>query len=71
MLLYTDNDMYANVAQSVEQLIRNQQVAGSIPAVSSKICTVHNGVFYFHEVNIFIYSFDILDLKCYIVHIRS
>ena len=25
----------ANVAQSVEQLIRNQQVAGSIPAVSS------------------------------------
>ena len=27
---------YANVAQSVEQLIRNQQVAGSIPAVSSK-----------------------------------
>ena len=26
---------YANVAQSVEQLIRNQQVAGSIPAVSS------------------------------------
>ena len=29
------NAPYANVAQSVEQLIRNQQVAGSIPAVSS------------------------------------
>lgn len=28
--------MCANVAQSAEQLIRNQQVAGSIPAVSSK-----------------------------------
>ncbi len=27
----------ANVAQSVEQLIRNQQVAGSIPAISSKL----------------------------------
>ena len=27
--------LYANVAQSVEQLIRNQQVAGSIPAISS------------------------------------
>ena len=29
--------MCANVAQSVEQLIRNQQVAGSIPAISSRI----------------------------------
>ncbi len=28
--------MYANVAQLVEQLIRNQQVAGSSPAISSK-----------------------------------
>ena len=28
---------YATVAQSVEQLIRNQQVAGSSPASSSKI----------------------------------
>ena len=27
---------YADVAQSVEQLIRNQQVAGSSPAISSK-----------------------------------
>ena len=27
---------YATVAQSVEQLIRNQQVAGSSPATSSK-----------------------------------
>ena len=27
---------YAGVAQSVEQLIRNQQVAGSSPATSSK-----------------------------------
>ena len=27
---------YATVAQSVEQLIRNQQVAGSSPASSSK-----------------------------------
>ena len=26
---------YADVAQSVEQLIRNQQVAGSSPAISS------------------------------------
>ena len=30
------NAPHANVAQSVEQLIRNRQVAGSIPAVSSK-----------------------------------
>ena len=29
------NPTYADVAQSVEQLIRNQQVAGSIPAISS------------------------------------
>ena len=29
--------VYATVAQSVEQLIRNQQVAGSSPASSSKI----------------------------------
>ncbi len=27
---------YANVAQLVEQLIRNQQVAGPSPAISSK-----------------------------------
>ena len=27
---------YADVAQLVEQLIRNQQVAGSSPAISSK-----------------------------------
>ena len=27
---------YANVAQLVEQMIRNHQVAGSSPAVSSK-----------------------------------
>ena len=31
-----DKNMYANVAQLVEQLIRNQQVAGSSPAISSK-----------------------------------
>jgi hypothetical protein len=28
----------ANLAQLVEQLIRNEQVAGSIPAVGSKTC---------------------------------
>ena len=28
---------FANVAQSVEQLIRNQQVMGSSPIISSKI----------------------------------
>ena len=28
---------YATVAQSVEQLIRNQQVAGSSPASSSRL----------------------------------
>ena len=31
------NKINATVAQSVEQLIRNQQVAGSSPASSSKI----------------------------------
>ena len=30
----------ASVAQSVEQLIRNQQVAGSNPATSSKLLTL-------------------------------
>ena len=37
-ILFIKNDkiMYANVAQLVEQLIRNQQVAGSSPAISSK-----------------------------------
>ena len=29
--------LYANVAQSVEQLIRNQQVMGSSPIISSKL----------------------------------
>ena len=28
---------FANVAQSVEQLIRNQQVMGSSPIISSKL----------------------------------
>ena len=31
-----EQNEYATVAQSVEQLIRNQQVAGSSPASSSK-----------------------------------
>ena len=39
MLLYSSNlsclNKYAGVAQSVEQLIRNQQVAGSNPVTSS------------------------------------
>ena len=35
--LFADsNFIFASVAQSVEQLIRNQQVAGSSPAGSSK-----------------------------------
>ena len=35
--LFADsNFIFASVAQSVEQLIRNQQVAGSNPASSSK-----------------------------------
>ena len=29
---------YAGIAQSVEQLIRNQQVAGSSPVTSSILC---------------------------------
>ena len=40
------NLMCATVAQSVEQLIRNQQVAGSSPASSSKNTTLPGGVFY-------------------------
>ena len=35
-MLYYSGDRDASVAQSVEQLIRNQQVAGSNPASSSK-----------------------------------
>ena len=39
----------ATVAQSVEQLIRNQQVAGSSPASSSKSDrVVFSSVFYFN-----------------------
>ena len=38
---------YAGVAQSVEQLIRNQQVAGSSPASSSKKENTLAGVFFF------------------------
>ena len=38
---------YATVAQSVEQLIRNQQVAGSSPASSSKK-QVSNGCLFFY-----------------------
>ena len=34
---------YADVAQSVEQLIRNQQVAGSSPAISSKKAAPQRG----------------------------
>ncbi len=35
-LVIRSNIFYADVAQLVEQLIRNQQVGGSIPPVSSK-----------------------------------
>ena len=38
---------YATVAQSVEQLIRNQQVAGSSPASSSKNGNSFGGVPFF------------------------
>ena len=38
---------YATVAQSVEQLIRNQQVAGSSPASSSKKYPTYEKVGYF------------------------
>ena len=37
--------LYATVAQSVEQLIRNQQVAGSSPASSSKNAAVQAAFF--------------------------
>ena len=36
----------ADVAQLVEQLIRNQQVAGSSPAISSKKTTRMGGFFF-------------------------
>ena len=39
--------MIATVAQSVEQLIRNQQVAGSSPASSSKIAVSMRYGFFF------------------------
>ena len=39
----------ATVAQSVEQLIRNQQVAGSSPATSSKKETAIAVFFLFNE----------------------
>ena len=38
--------IYATVAQSVEQLIRNQQVAGSNPASSSKKTADLQAVFF-------------------------
>ena len=38
---------YATVAQSVEQLIRNQQVAGSSPASSSKKYPISLEIGYF------------------------
>ena len=41
------NKINATVAQSVEQLIRNQQVAGSSPASSSKIKQPKIGCFIF------------------------
>ena len=37
----------ATIAQSVERLIRNQQVAGPSPASSSKIERLENQSFYF------------------------
>ena len=40
---------HAGVAQSVEQLIRNQQVSGSSPLTSSKV-PIHLGIFYFFEI---------------------
>ena len=39
--------MYATVAQSVEQLIRNQQVAGSSPASSSNKKRLFLGTFFY------------------------
>ena len=39
--------MNATVAQSVEQLIRNQQVAGSSPASSSKKSSCPKGQLFF------------------------
>ena len=38
--------IYAGIAQSVEQLIRNQQVAGSSPVTSSKASVRLGGGFY-------------------------
>ncbi len=38
---------YADVAQLVEQLIRNQQVAGPSPAISSK--RLNKVLFYFND----------------------
>lgn len=40
------NGAYATVAQLVEQLIRNQQVAGSNPASSSKRLAIQASFFY-------------------------
>ena len=47
---------YADVAQSVEQLIRNQQVAGSSPAISS-MSSVQKGFYIrllYHEHSTFL-----------------
>lgn len=45
--------VYADMAQLVEQLIRNEQAVGSSPTISSKTCvnTAFSQVFSFSEKN--------------------
>ncbi len=42
---------FANVAQSVEQLIRNQQVMGSSPIISSKLRIIRSFFIYKKSVS--------------------
>ena len=46
----------ANVAQLVEQLIRNQQVAGPSPAISSKTKIPDQGIFCFGSFHFSLFS---------------
>lgn len=50
IILKLDSIKLATVAQSVEQLIRNQQVAGSSPASSSKRGQIIRSVLFFMSV---------------------
>ena len=59
MIKLFDEQALATVAQSVEQLIRNQQVAGSSPASSSKKYG------WFLPTVFFCYPFFFTDLNLY------